>query len=98
MACDWVFYVMWLLVLMVFLQLVILVMVIVDRGTPLPPHLTKLFAELETDEVERLINFGQYPSTFPTNANQSGPASPPANRVGQPRRSRRKLQDQGPSR
>ena len=92
MACDWVFFVMVLLVLMVFLQMVILVMVIVDRGTPLPPHVAELFGQLETDEVERLINLGQYPSTFPTTANQSGPASPPAGRSGQPRRSRRKLQ------
>lgn len=92
MACDWVFFVMWLLVLVVVLQLCALVLTLLDRGTPLPPHVAELFNQLESDEVERLINFGQYPSTFPKNANQSAPASPPASRSGQPRRSRRKLQ------
>ncbi len=80
MSCDWVFFVMWLLVLMVVLQLVILVLTLLDRGTPVPPHVAELFNQLESDEVERLINFGQYPSTFQTNANQSGPASQPASR------------------
>ena len=92
MACDWVFFVMWLLVLVVVLQLVGLALTLLDRGTPLPPHVRELFDQLESDEVERLINFGQYPSIFPKNANQSAPASQPANRSGQSRRSRRKLQ------
>ncbi len=92
MACDWVFFVMWLLVLLVVLQLCALVLTLIDRGTPLPPHVAELFGQLESDEVERLINLGQYPSTFPKTANQSGPASQPASRSDRRPRSRRKLQ------
>lgn len=80
MSCDWVFFVMWLLVLVVVLQLVTLALTLLDRGTPVPPHVAELFNQLESNEIERLINFGQYPSIFPKNANQSGPASQPASR------------------
>lgn len=80
MSFDLVFFVMMLLLVVVLLQVVCLVLIIMDRGTPLPPHVSELFNQLEADEIERLINFGQYPSTFPKNANQSAPASPPASR------------------
>ncbi len=76
-AIDLATYCILLLLLVVVLQVVILMLIIIDRGAKLPDHIDKMLRELDQDEIELLINYGQRPSTFPKTESQSDQASKP---------------------